>query len=50
MLLATGRGPVTLYPALTVQPHATVSEFDARHPDGADYVIVPAMSRDDDPW
>jgi transcriptional regulator GlxA family with amidase domain len=49
LLLATGTGPVTLYPALTVQPHATVSEFDARHPDGADFVIVPAMSRDDDP-
>jgi putative intracellular protease/amidase len=47
--LATGPGPVKLYPALTVQPHATVAEFDARHPDGADYVIVPAMSRDDDP-
>ncbi len=26
-----------------------MAEFDARHPDGADYVIVPAMSRDDDP-
>jgi putative intracellular protease/amidase len=49
MLLATQRGPVTLFPALTVQPDATVAEFDARHPDGADYVIVPAMSRDDDP-
>jgi transcriptional regulator GlxA family with amidase domain len=48
-LLATGPGPVTLYPALTVQPHATVAEFDAHHPDGADYVIVPAMNRDDDP-
>jgi transcriptional regulator GlxA family with amidase domain len=47
--LATGPGPVTLYPALTVEPQATVAEFDARHPDGADYVIVPAMSRDDDP-
>jgi transcriptional regulator GlxA family with amidase domain len=49
MLLATAPGPVTLYPALTVEPHATVSEFDRRHPDGADYVMVPAMSRDDDP-
>jgi transcriptional regulator GlxA family with amidase domain len=49
VLLATERGPVTLFPALTVQPHATVAEFDDRHPDGADYVIVPAMSRDDDP-
>jgi putative intracellular protease/amidase len=49
MTLATEPGPVRLYPALTVEPDATVSEFDARHPDGADYVIVPAMSRDDDP-
>ena len=38
-----------LYPALEVEPQATIAEFDARHPDGADYVIVPAMSRDDDP-
>lgn len=49
MLLATEPGPVKLYPALTVEPHATVAEFDERHPDGADYVMVPAMSRDDDP-
>jgi putative intracellular protease/amidase len=49
VLLATDRGPVKLFPVLTVEPHATVSEFDAQHPDGADYVIVPAMSRDDDP-
>ena len=49
MVLATEAGPVTLYPALTVEADATVAEFDARHPDGADYVIVPAMSRDDDP-
>jgi len=40
---------VTLYPALTVEPQATVADFDAQHPEGADYVIVPAMSRDDDP-
>jgi putative intracellular protease/amidase len=49
MSLATGPGPVTLYPALAVEPDATIAEFDARHKDGADYVIVPAMSRDDDP-
>jgi len=49
MLVATGPGPVTLYPALTVEPHATTAQFDARYPDGADYVIVPAMSGDDDP-
>lgn len=47
--LATEPGPVTLYPALKVEPQATVAEFDARNPEGADYVIVPAMSRDDDP-
>jgi transcriptional regulator GlxA family with amidase domain len=49
MLLATRPGPVTLFPALTVQPHATIADFDERHPDAADYVLVPAMSRDDDP-
>ena len=47
-LLATEPGPVRLYPALTVEPQATIAEFDAQHPEGADYVIVPAMSRDDD--
>ena len=47
--LATRPGPITLFPALKVEPQATIAEFDARHPDGADYVIVPAMSRDDDP-
>ena len=47
--LATGPGPVMLFPALKVEPQATVADFDARHPEGADYVIVPAMSRDDDP-
>lgn len=49
LMLATGRGPVQLYPALAVEPDATTTEFDAAHPHGADYVIVPAMSRDDDP-
>ena len=48
VLLATEPGPVKLFPALKVEPQATVAEFDAQHPDGADYVIVPAMSRDDD--
>ena len=49
VMLATGPGPVQLYPVLRVEPDATIAEFDAEHPDGADYVIVPAMSRDDDP-
>lgn len=47
--LATKPGPVTLFPVLKVEPDATTAQFDAQHPDGADYVIVPAMSRDDDP-
>jgi len=47
--LATERGQVILYPALKVEAEASVAEFDKRHPDGADYVIVPAMSRDDHP-
>lgn len=47
--LATEPGAVRLYPALAVEAQATTADFDARHPDGADYVVVPAMSRDDDP-
>ncbi len=49
VMLATGPGLVQLYPALKVEPDATIAAFDAQHPQGADYVIVPAMSRDDDP-
>lgn len=47
--LATSPGPIALYPALKVEPDGTIADFDARHPHGADYVIVPAMHRDDDP-
>ncbi len=47
--LSTAPGVVKLYPVFKVQPNATIADFDARYPDGADYVIVPAMSRDDDP-
>ncbi|WP_326409605.1 DJ-1/PfpI family protein [Sphingomonas sp.] len=47
--LATQPGPVTLFPVLRVEAQATTAEFDGQHPEGADYVIVPAMSRDDDP-
>ncbi len=48
VLLAADPGPVKLYPALEVEPDATIATFDAQHPEGADYVLVPAMSRDDD--
>jgi putative intracellular protease/amidase len=47
--IATEPGPVALYPALKVMPDMTTADFDARNPEGADYVVVPAMSRDDDP-
>jgi transcriptional regulator GlxA family with amidase domain len=40
---------VKLYPALTIEPDITVADFDARHADGADYVIVPAMEPENDP-
>ena len=49
VLVATAAGPVKLYPVLEVEPDMTTAKFDVAHPDGADYVIVPAMSRDDDP-
>lgn len=49
MMLATGLGPVQLYPALRFEPDATVAAFDAAHPQGADFVIVPAMEPHDDP-
>jgi len=49
VLLSTAKEPVQLYPALKVEPDATIAEFDAGNPGGADFVIVPAMSRDDDP-
>ncbi len=48
-LLAIHEGPVSLYPALRVEPDGTAAAFDAEFVEGADYVIVPAMSRDDDP-
>ncbi|HXZ85558.1 MAG TPA: DJ-1/PfpI family protein, partial [Myxococcota bacterium] len=41
--------PVTLMPALRVRPDLDAARFDAEHPDGADYVIVPALHRADDP-
>lgn len=48
-LVATNAGPVELYPALAVHPDVTAAELDVRFPDGADYIVVPAMRRDDDP-
>lgn len=49
VMLSTKPGPVRLYPALTVEADTTIEAFDAHHSEGPDYVVVPAMSRDDDP-
>ena len=46
--VATAPGPVQLYPALKVMPDATTAQFDAHHPGGADYIVVPAMQPSDD--
>lgn len=47
--LATEAGPLQLRPALRIAPNATLAQFDTRHPEGADYVIVPALSTADHP-
>lgn len=41
--LAAHEGPVRFRPALRAQLDGTLATFDARHPEGADYVIVPAL-------
>jgi len=43
--VAPEAGPIQLMPALTIAPQQTTAAFDRLHPDGADYVIVPAMHR-----
>lgn len=47
--VATREGAVTMRPALQIQPQATIAQFDARFPEGADYVIVPLMVKRQDP-
>lgn len=41
--LGTKAGPVKLMPSLTIMPDATAAAFAQRYPEGADYVIVPAL-------
>lgn len=41
-------GPVKMQP-LTFQLQQTVDDFDRRHPQGADYIFVPAVENDGDP-
>lgn len=47
--LSTQPGPVQLMPALRMRAQATVDAFEQRYPDGADYLIVPAVHHSDDP-
>jgi len=46
--LGTHAGPIMMMPALKIIPDATIKDFDHQHPDGADYVIVPALHNDND--
>jgi putative intracellular protease/amidase len=46
--VATQPGVLELSP-LKFRPQGTVDDFDRRFPDGADYVIVPAVAKNDDP-
>ncbi|MBL8200407.1 MAG: DJ-1/PfpI family protein [Chromatiales bacterium] len=43
LAVATQPGPMQMRPALRLQPDLTLASFDERFPDGADYVIVPAV-------
>lgn len=47
--VATQPGVLRMRPALALQPDATIAQFDARFPEGADYVIVPAVVKYRDP-
>ena len=47
--VATHAGVLNMRPALRLQAQASIDEFDARFADGADYVIVPAVSKYNDP-
>lgn len=42
--------PVRLYPSLSIEPASTMQAFDQRYPDGADYVVIPAMDPGTDPF
>lgn len=42
-------GVVPLFPALRLEIRTTFDEFDRRYPEGADYVVVPALAKENDP-
>lgn len=47
VVVAPESGDIALMPALTIAAQQTLDAFDRAHPDGADYVIVPAFHHDD---
>lgn len=47
--LSTEEGPLHLMPALSVRAQMTITEFARRYPQGADYLIVPAVHDSGDP-
>ena len=47
--VGTEPGPIQTMPVLKIEPQATIATFDARFAEGADYVIVPAVHKSDDP-
>lgn len=47
--VSTQPGPVSMGPGVQTRTHLTVNQFDKQHPDGADYLIVPALQPTDDP-
>lgn len=48
IVVAPHAGAVRLYPALQVQAEMDFEAFERAHPQGADYVVVPAMQPRDD--
>lgn len=46
--VSTQPGILNMKPAARIQPEASIVEFDARFPDGADYLIVPAVNKSAD--
>ncbi|WP_406600476.1 DJ-1/PfpI family protein [Leptospira sanjuanensis] len=47
--LGIDSGIMNLYPALKIRPQESIASFDSRFPEGADYVVVPAVHHSDSP-
>lgn len=49
LAVSTRPGSMTMRPALRLRPDIDLDGFDTWHPEGADYIVVPAMVRQDEP-